>query len=403
MFRKIRLRTASYQIILIGVVLIAVFIFNGIYTYETMMNEVDEHLQKCLIMGDIFFDEKPPKDNETELIRNSFAIKVYKNGMYELSDRAYYDDETVMKIVSVAKNGSGKKMINNKHVAYLVDEDNGIGYSIIHVYDFSKEFNSFIQNLLTILYTCLAVMVMGIYFVVHINKRNFMSIENAFNKQQELVANASHELKTPLTIINTNLSILNLSMDEFNDEQKKWLNGISTQVSRMSIMINEMLELARYEAVREKDFQTVNFSEVVESVVLETEPLAFEKHVELVSEVNPKIKISARKTDIEKLVFILVENAMKYTEPNGTITVKLTSERHKACLRVKNTGEGIAREKMPKLFDRFYRCEESHTTSGSFGLGLSIAKAITDANKGTIGVDSRLGQYTEFIIIFKEE
>ena len=403
MFRKIRLRTASYQIILICVVLLAVFIFNCIYTYETMINDVDEHLQKCLTMGDIFFEDNPPRDNETELIRNSFAIKVYKNGMYELSNRAFYDDETIMKIVSVSQNGSGKKVINNKHVAYLVDEDKGIGYYIIHVYDYSKEFASFIHSILTILYTCLAVMCMGIYFVIHINKRNFSSIENAFNKQQELVANASHELKTPLTIINTNLSILNLYIDEFNDEQKKWLNGISTQVSKMSVMINEMLELARYEAVREKDFQTVNFSEVVESVVLETEPLAFEKQVELISEVNPKIKISARKTDVEKLVFILVENAMKYTEPNGTITVKLTSERHKACLRIRNTGEGIPRDKMPKLFDRFYRCEESHTTSGSFGLGLSIAKAITDANKGTIGVDSRVGHYTEFIVIFKEE
>lgn len=403
MFRKIRIRTVLYQIALIFIVLIAVFAFNGIYNYEIMINQIDSRLNESLKYGRDFSDNKNQQATRPEFMRNLLVIKVYSDKKYESLNLSYYDEEMIKKIISIATDGDGRKIINGKNIAYVVTEEKDMEYYCIFAYDYTNEYNLFINNLLTILCTCLAVMVMGSILVFKITKRDFTSIENAFYKQQELVANASHELKTPLTIINTDLSILNLSSDSFTDEQKKWLNGIGTQISRMSAMINEMLELARFEAIREKNTEIVNFSEIAESVVLETEALAFEKQVEFVSDIAPKVKISARKAEIEKLVFILVENAMKYTEPKGKITVKLNAERHRAYLRVRNTGAGIPREKLPKLFDRFYRLEESHTTAGSFGLGLSIAKAITDSNNGTIGVDSKVGQYTEFIVIFKEE
>lgn len=403
MFRKIRTRTVLYQIALIFVVLSAVFAFNGIYNYEIMINQIDSCLNESIKYGKDFSDNKNYSTIKPEFMRNLLIIKVYENGMYNPSSMSYYDEEMVKRIINVAKKGDGHKIINGKNIAYKVSEERDTEYYLIYAYDYTNEYSLYINNLLTILCTCLAVMIMGSMLVFKITKRDFTSIENAFHKQQELVANASHELKTPLTIINTELSVLNLSSDEFTDEQKKWLNGIGTQISRMSAMINEMLELARFEAVREKNTESVNFSEIVESVVLETEALAFEKQVEFVADIVPKVKISARKAEIEKLVFILVENAMKYTEPKGKISVKLNAERHRAYLRIRNTGDGIPREKLPKLFDRFYRLEESHTTAGSFGLGLSIAKAIADSNKGTIGVDSKVGKYTEFIVIFREE
>ena len=134
------------------------------------------------------------------------------------------------------------------------------------------------------------------------------------------------------------------------EEQRKWLSGIGTQVARMSAMINEMLELARLEAGRGKDFEKVDLTTVAETVVLETEALAFEKHIEMLSEIAQSVFVTAIKQDIEKLVFILVENALKYTEPDGKITVSLVSEKHKAVLKVRNTGEGIPKDRMPKLF-----------------------------------------------------
>ena len=143
-------------------------------------------------------------------------------------------------------------------------------------------------------------------------------------------------------------------------------------------------------------------SQIIEVVTLETEVLAFEKQVEMVSEIKKDVFVTANKEDMEKLAFILVENAIKYTPAGGKITVKLSAERRKAALKVKNTGEGIEREAIPKLFDRFYRCDESHAENGSFGLGLSIAKAIADADNAGLGVDSQVGKYTEFVVELKE-
>lgn len=401
MFRKLRRRTALYQIAVIAVVLLAVFAFSCVYNYERMVSNVDKRLSALEKAGD-FFSEQSNAELERAEARNMLVIRVYSDGKYKTSDLSFYDEETIVRLISVATDGKSRVTINGSNIAYSVSKNGGDAFYTIYLYDYTGEYNTFVVYLLTMLLTCVAVMAVVAFFVMRFTTRNLAPIEEAFNKQKELVANASHELKTPLTIINTNLSILNSSSEGLSEEQKKWLVGIGTQVNRMSAMINEMLLLARFEAVREKDFVKVDLSTIAESVVLETEALAFEKRIEMESAIAQGIFVTARRDDMEKLVYILVENALKYTEPNGKITVTLTSEKHKAILKVRNTGEGIPRDRMPKLFDRFYRCDESHTESGSFGLGLSIAKAITDANNGTIGVDSKEGSYTEFLAVFKE-
>lgn len=397
MFRKLRRRTAVYQLAVITAVIAIVLAFSCVYSYDRMVNAVNEKLelvQAAKPGSDPFKPtERPP--------RNSMVIRVYGDGTWKLSDNGLYDESIVRKLVYKATNGSGWINIENNRIAYRVEES-GDSYYTVYVYDYSADYESFLFNFMTILVTGLAVIAVVSFFLFRFTERNLRPIEDAFGKQKELVANASHELKTPLTIINTDLAILQSSADEFSEEQQKWLNGIQVQVNRMSAMINEMLQLARFEAVREKPLTKINLSQIVEGVTLETEVLAFEKQVEMTSNIKENVCVTANKDDMEKLAFILVENAVKYTEAGGKISVSLTTERRKVSLRVRNTGEGISREAIPKLFDRFYRCDESHTESGSFGLGLSIAKAIADSNNAVLGVDSEVGKYTEFIVEMKE-
>lgn len=401
MFAKIRRKTALYQLGVVAAVLLVVFAFSCVYNYERMLSEVDKRLTSLEKVG-TFFPDRPKTELGFDGQRNALVIRVYSDGKYKLSTNSFYDEESVKKLISVATDDNDKITVNGNNIAYSMKKNGGNTFYTIYVYDYTGEFQSFLVNLLTTLLTGLAVMLVVAFFVFRFTNRNLAPIEDAFNKQKELIANASHELKTPLTIINTDLAILNSTADEMTEDQRKWLAGIGTQVARMSAMINEMLELARLESGRGKDFEKVDLSFVTQTVVLETEALAFEKHIVMSSEIADSAYVTARKQDIEKLVFILIENALKYTEPDGKITVSLVLEKHKAVLKVRNTGEGIPRERMPKLFDRFYRCDESHTESGSFGLGLSIAKAIADANNATIGVDSEEGCYTEFIVVFKE-
>lgn len=401
MFAKIRRKTALYQLAVIAAVLLVVFAFSCVYNYERMLSEADKRLAALEKVG-TFFPDMQKNELGFDGQRNALVVRVYSDRKYKLSDNLFYDEENVKKLISVATEDTDKINVNGNYIAYSTKQNGGDAFYTLYVYDYTGEFQGFLVNLLTTLLTGLAVMIVVAFFVFRFTTRNLEPIEGALNKQKELIANASHELKTPLTIINTDLAILNSTADEMTEEQRKWLSGIGTQVARMSAMINEMLELARLEAGRGKDFEKVDLTTVAETVVLETEALAFEKHIEMLSEIAQSVFVTAIKQDIEKLVFILVENALKYTEPDGKITVSLVSEKHKAVLKVRNTGEGIPKDRMPKLFDRFYRCDESHTESGSFGLGLSIAKAIADANNATIGVDSEEGSYTEFVVVFKE-
>lgn len=394
MFRKLRLRTAIYQIVIIVAVLAVVFTVSCVFNYETMNATIDDNL--AAVENSSF--AKTGAETERS---NGLVIKVYSDGRYKLSDSSFYSEETVNKIVSQLKEGKGRVEVDGHFIAYSVKEEDAERYTI-NVYDYTEIRDSFIITLLIILITGVATSIIVASFIFIFTNKNLAPIEDAFHKQEELVANASHELKTPLTIINTDLAILNGSAEDFTDEQKKWLASIGTQATRMNDMVNEMLLLARFEAVREKNFDKVDLTDIVESVVLETEVLAFERDIEMESDVARDVFVTARQADVEKLVYSLMENAMKYTGEKGKITVTLKAERRKAVLKIRNTGEGIPREVLPKIFTRFYRVDEAHTESGSFGLGLAIAKAIVDSNNGTIGVDSEQGQYTEFIVTLRE-
>lgn len=344
------------------------------------------------------------EENRAPIIRDSLSIYIDNNNIYYLSDASYYEKTTIESIINyvVTSDGDSNKIrVDGNYIGYRT-KNNFVG-RFIYLYDYTKEFNA-LRNVgvIIVILGTISIVVIAL-FSMQSAKKSVMPIENAFHKQQDLVANASHELKTPLTIINTDLSILNSSRDSFSPEQVKWLDSINNQVGRMSMLINDMLELARMDASNEKlIFETVSLSDVAYRVVLGAEVLAYENQITFNSKIEPDINILGVSASIEKLVYILAENALKYTNKGGTVDVNVYADRRKVFLKVKNTGDGIDKKYLPKLFDRFYRTDEAHVSTGSFGLGLSIAKAIVDNHAGTIGVDTKTSEYTEFIVIFKQ-
>ena len=397
MLAKIRRRTAFYQLAVILLFMSGVFVFSAVYNYDVMNNQVQDRLSEIQEYGGFPLSEKR---SDRVFGRDFLVIRVAQNGKYLVSDMSMYDEETVQKIVYKTKEGSGRFELKGRRLAYVTVNNGGDAFYTVYVCDYTAAYEGYVSNLLSISLSAIGVLAVVAFFVFRFTNRNLQPIESAIEKQKELIANASHELKTPLTIINTDLSILT-SSEGLTEEHKKWLGGIQTQVNRMSAMINEMLLLARFEATK-SGLQKVNLTTIVESVTLETEALAFEKNVHLETEIAQDAFVNGRKDDLEKLTYILMDNAMKYTEPKGRIDVKLIKERHRVTLKVKNTGEGIPQDVIPKLFDRFYRVDEAHSTPGSFGLGLSIAKAIVDSVGATIGVNSQPGEYAEFVVVFKE-
>lgn len=210
-------------------------------------------------------------------------------------------------------------------------------------------------------------------------------IKNAFKQQSDLIANASHELKTPLTIISTNLSVMESEPSSTIEDNAKWLESINGQISRMDSLIKNMLELGRLEhATVNKEL--FDFGEVVEGSCLEFEVMCFEKNVKLLTEVQKGAIVYGDKSALERLVIILLDNALKYCGENGKVGCKLTVTSKKAHLDVLNTGETISKEDAKHVFDRFYRSDgaRANPDGNSFGLGLSIAQATVQGNGGTI-------------------
>jgi len=244
---------------------------------------------------------------------------------------------------------------------------------------------------------------MGIITVIAwlFSKSAVQPVEEAFVKQKELVANASHELKTPLTIISTNLSVVQSNKTKTVKENEKWLDNISLYINRMDSLILDMLELSKLENA-ELSKEIFDFSQLVKRAGLSMDAACYEKNINLDTVITPDITLFSNSKQIERLILILLDNAVKYTNRGGNIDLGLTATNKKITLSVKNTGIGIPKEKLDKIFDRFYRTDAVRTSdeNHSFGLGLAIAKAITDNLGGKINVESEEQKFTLFTVTF---
>ena len=204
--------------------------------------------------------------------------------------------------------------------------------------------------------------------------------------QKQFIADASHELKTPLTIIKTNTSLVLSNPEDTIKNQSKWIKYIESQSDRMSNLVNEMLSLAKLDIEENKlILSSIDISKIIENMLISFDAIIFENNISLEENITKNIFIDGNEESIRKLFSILMDNAIKYTNLKGKISVDLYLDRAKAILEIKNTGEGIDREHLDKIFERFYRIDNSRARdTGGYGLGLSIAKSIVDQHKGKI-------------------
>jgi signal transduction histidine kinase len=230
-------------------------------------------------------------------------------------------------------------------------------------------------------------------------------VKRAWDRQTEFVADASHELKTPLTVILANTDILLAHPELTVAEQRRWVAGTREEATHMKGLVEEMLFLARSDehALAERaEHRPVDFSQVVARALLAFDAVAFEAGVELEARVAPGVQVSGDEAQLERLVKTLVDNAVKYAGASGRVEVALVAgkRRGRCTFTVSNTGPAIASEDLPRLFDRFWRSDAARERvgEGSYGLGLSIAKSIVEAHAGTIEVQSAPGQPTVFTV-----
>lgn len=229
-------------------------------------------------------------------------------------------------------------------------------------------------------------------------------VERAWDQQQQFVADASHELKTPLTVILANTAIVRAHPEKSIASQSQWIESTQTEAERMQELVNDMLDLARPEnaARTQASFADVDLSDLVEGEVLQFESVAFDQGIEMTSAIAPAVRLRGDVRRLQRMVTTLIDNACKYTDLGGQVHVALTQTSREVRLSVRNTGTVIDAADIPHVFDRFYRADRSRTHSskeaGGYGLGLAIAQEIAHEHSGEITVTSTAAEGTTFII-----
>ncbi|MBR5753838.1 MAG: HAMP domain-containing histidine kinase [Clostridia bacterium] len=277
----------------------------------------------------------------------------------------------------------------NKSLRYLKQPLKGVGTKVALMDRTSELKQIYFQ---TRIYAVLSFIMLVLILVLcdFMARRSILPVDEAIRNQQQFIADASHELKTPLTVMLANLDIMAASPDATIRESAKWVENTKQEAGRMSKLVNEMLFLARSDAAMDMhyNFRLIDLAEVANEVTLAAEALAFERNIRLETDIRSPAQVVGDAERLKQVIMILGENAAKYVDEGGTVRLTVNDTSHRTVLlTVFNTGRPIPPEKAPHIFDRFYRVDESRVREqGGYGLGLSIAQKIVQKHNGEIAL-----------------
>ncbi len=258
----------------------------------------------------------------------------------------------------------------------IMDTENGTTVVFVNGNTYNNTSN---RLLFTALLVLLGSASLILILTIVVSKRAVRPVAESYEKQRQFITDANHELKTPLTLILSNLDIVESELGK-----NEWLDDIRSEGERMGLLINQLVTLSRMDestdSVMREEF---NLSSAVADTVSEFESLAEERGHTLTSSISPSVYYYGDESLIRRLTAILLDNAIKYCDAGGNIQLTLICRRH-PVLTVENTYQDVDKLELNRLFDRFYRADKARTFLGSFGIGLSIAQSIVKSHKGNI-------------------
>lgn len=362
---------------------------DAVFTLQRMIESQEQ--EPSPKKGDIAGKKVPRISN----LKRTTVAKLNDNGqitaIIDNGNKNLSKDEIRQLTEEIYKSGKENGMVQENQ--FLLRKTS-YGYTLAFM-DCSHE----LENTRRLVNICLVIgiLAVGILMVTVIFLSNLVvnPIEEGFQRQKQFVADASHELKTPLSVISANVSVLE---DMYGENQ--WTSYVQTEIERMSRLINDMLKLVRMEQpALTFSGETFDFSKMAMEVLLPYECLAYEQGKQFMYEVEPGLKFNGSRDSLTQMLHIFVDNAFKYSEAGGEVKVTVKKIKKKICIKVYNTGEGISEKARKQIFQRFYREEDSHNrrTEG-YGLGLSIAQTILDFYHGKVNVMSDGQTYASFEI-----
>lgn len=342
---------------------------------------------------------KPIDDNVRFMDFNIYTILMDKNNNIKEIINHSNNEVAFNKIAFLAEEILNGKNIQNKYIGCLYFNSYSYTYNegnFLILIDNSKVRSSLFRILRVsiLIFVLLEIVV----FVVSklITEWIIVPVRDSFERQKQFIADASHELKTPLSVIVASSEAL-----EDNPKEKKWLKNIKNEADRMSSLVNNLLKLAASEETSILKFKEKDLSKIVELSTLNFEGRAFEKNVKIDYKIDENIKMKIDEDSIKQLVEILLDNAIEHSVSDEVINVSLQDNNGVVELLVKNRGDEIPRGEEVKIFERFYRGDKSRNRDNNrYGLGLAISKNIVMNHNGKISASSSDG-VTTFKVLFK--
>ena len=333
---------------------------------------------------------------ETPFETRYFTVTVDENGEVtdcDLDRIAAVDEETAEEYTQTAQQKNKTTGFQGIYRYRVTETEDGAKYVFL---DCRRE----ISNFRTVLVTTISVSLLGLaavfVLVVIFSRMVFRPVEESIQKQKRFITDASHELKTPLTIIDANTEVM-----EMESGESQWTKSTRKQIQRLSGLVQQLVTLSRLD--EEKGLEEkceFNLSEAVSECVQPYESLAQTREKNLTLNIEEDITYTGDERSIRQLAGILMDNAVKYSSENGNITLTLKKKGKKIFLEVYNDADDLPQGKMDVLFERFYRLDSSRNSgTGGSGIGLSVAKAIVQAHKGKITAENKNGRGLTITVI----
>ncbi|MBR5718768.1 MAG: HAMP domain-containing histidine kinase [Clostridia bacterium] len=394
--RKFLILGTVFMFILMSVLVLIMNLVN----YREVVSETDAVIRMLsqpnlpFFIGQTLYDDDvnsfvpPGMSPEVPYESRFFIVSASSDGDLinsDLSRIICVDEESVMEYISAAlKSSSDQGFIGNFRFSKSADE-NGLRIIFLDCGRKLDQFRSFLRiSVIVGLCGCLVVFLAFVFTAGKI----VAPIAESYEKQKRFISDAGHEIKTPLTIINANVDLLEL------DGEKEELTEIREQTVRLTGLTNDLIMLSKMEEA-EHTIQKIDFplSDLVSETAASFRAPAASRGLNFDADIAQGISMNGAPDAIRRLISVLLENAVKYAPENGSVKLCMISQKKQSIISVENdTAEKIAENDLAHIFDRFYRADASRNSStGGHGIGLSIAKAIVEAHGGSISASSKTG------------
>ncbi|MFI3229305.1 MAG: HAMP domain-containing sensor histidine kinase [Bacillota bacterium] len=407
MIKKLQRKFVLLTTLTVAIILLIIVVVVNLSNYIYIDRQTDNIIASIEVNGGKLLQTPYDTENEPEisslastpdsLQAMAFFVAFYdESGVTSINISAtLYLDTTTAEGLAVDAIDSGKTSKYLDGYKFKLCEIEG--QSAIIFVDVSSEIGIIATYIVTSVTVSFGILILTLFISTLFSKYAIRPIAAAYAKQKKFITNASHELKTPLTIISANMDILEL---ETSDEGNSWILNTKEQVVRLTELTTSMVELSRMDETHSVDKIDISITEMAEMAVESFASVAKnqEKHFDV--SIERDIIHNVNEKNISQLLYILLDNAFKYSLEKGSIIFSASKKQGKLKISVSNTAEAMDAAHISDLFDRFYRGDKSRSSEKSgYGIGLALAKSIVDAHKGKISAKYNAGMFTIKVVL----